>query len=67
MCTNFVVIARAVLFLQCGQTDPQTHKVTDETDHPSHAKAFVGVSNEEPQLSLRNPRDIMLLGKGTEC
>ena len=44
---SLVLIAQPVFLLQCGQTDRQTSKQTDATEHPTHAGGYTAdVGNE---------------------
>jgi len=51
MCTKFAVDNSFVFLVESGNTHTQTHKVTDATDHPSHASAAVSIGNNNSPSS----------------
>jgi len=41
-----VLVAQAVFLLDCGQTVSQTHRQTDTTERPTHARNYAGMSSK---------------------
>ena len=52
------MIAQASFLLEHGQTagqpDRQTQKVTQTTDHPTHASAITGIGNDDKNNNSSN-------------